>query len=220
MSAFDVTTRYVTSDFRTSPLMALTDLLGLKRFSQQIKDAPDFYGSILSGIVVYRHLSRSERMGINYAVQREMAPCTLQDRLMILIGDLSVQPYWCMWSLSDEEVKEFYEYNKDLAAAVGQFNPVDLPPITVATLASGLYLVSKKGAKATLTQSTSSVAASPLVLATARKFGVGPNGLRALGGAAVAALIVISGLNIMAKNNSAQAKKELAARGLLVYKDL
>jgi len=41
-----------------------------------------------------------------------------------------------------------------------------------------------------------------------------------LGAAALPALIVISGLNIMAKKEAANAKRELAARGLLVYEDL
>lgn len=38
--------------------------------------------------------------------------------------------------------------------------------------------------------------------------------------AAVPTLIVLSGLNIMAKHESGKARRELAARGLLVYDDL
>jgi hypothetical protein len=102
MGAVDVTSRYVTSDFRSSPLIALADLLGLKRFSAQIKSSPEFYGPILSGICLYRHLSTAARITINRAIVREMAPCSLQTNLMGLITDLSVQKYWYMWSLSDE----------------------------------------------------------------------------------------------------------------------
>lgn len=56
----------------------------------------------------------------------------------------------------------------------------------------------------------------------ARKFGWTPALAlaRAVGVAAVPTLIVLSGLNIMAKHESGKARRELAARGLLVYDDL
>jgi hypothetical protein len=116
-------------------------------------------------------------------------------------------------------VKEFFKYNQTVASITNQFNPVSSPP-TLATLAGSVYLLSTKGANAVISQLSSSLSTSPLVFATAKKFGIGGESLRIIGGAGVAAIIVISGINIMAKNSSARAKRELAARGLLMYKNL
>lgn len=65
MNSNTATSRYVTSDFRSSPLLALTDLLGLQQYAVDIIKAPEFYGPVLSGITVFRHLSPAEKMSIN-----------------------------------------------------------------------------------------------------------------------------------------------------------
>ena len=57
-------------------------------------------------------------------------------------------------------------------------------------------------------------------MAVGRRFGLSPAAVKTLGLVSIPALIVISGLNIMAKKQAGQAKQELAARGLLIYKDL
>lgn len=139
---------------------------------------------------------------------------------MNLVSDQSVQPYWYMWSLSDEEVMDFFTFSSTTATATNQFNPLSTPEATVATLAGAAMIIAKGGPQAAASQVASSLRKSELVMAVARRFGLGPEAVRALGVASVPAIIVISGLNIMAKKQAAQAKRELAARGLLVYGDL
>jgi len=79
--------RYITPDFRMSPLLALADLLGLKHHSRQIEESPDFYGLILTGITLYRHLSTADKIQVNHAIVKEMPSSSLQTKLMGLISD-------------------------------------------------------------------------------------------------------------------------------------
>ncbi len=220
MNSNTATSRYVTSDFRSSPLLALTDLLGLQQYAVDIIKAPEFYGPVLSGITVFRHLSPAEKMSINRRIVEGMPGSHLQTRLYTLISDLSVQRYWYMWSLSDDELTEFFNFNNDVASITDQFNPISSKPATVATLAGGIYAISQQGAKGYASSTVASVLRSPLVTAVGRKFGLNRQGLKTLGGVGAASLIVISGVNIMARKNSDRAKRELAARGLLAYSDL
>lgn len=220
MSSPAVTTRYVTADFKNTPLIALADLMGLKNYIAEISKAPEVYSPILSGIAVYRHLPSAERQNINRAIINRTPHSNLTARLMNLVSDQSVQPYWYMWSLSDEEVKEFFTFSSTTAEVTGQFNPLSFPDLTAAAVATSVYVMANEGPRAVASRALSPLKKSELVMAVARRFGLGPEAVRALGVAAVPALIVISGLNIMAKRQAALAKRELAARGLLVYGDL
>ena len=169
-----LSSRYITPDFRTSPLLALTDLLGLKQYSHRITESPEFYGSILTGATLYRHLSAADKMQVNHAIVREMPPCDLQTKLMGLVSDLSVQKLWYMWALSDDEVLEFFNYSSNVAGVTKQFNPVETPSATIASIAGGAYLLSKKGSRAVLSKAASSVTTSPLVLAMGKKIRTRP----------------------------------------------
>ena len=58
MSTPAVSGRYVTADFRQSPLLALADLMGLSNYQAQLAKAPELYAPILNGIAVYRTCPR------------------------------------------------------------------------------------------------------------------------------------------------------------------
>lgn len=220
MSIPNVSERYVTADFNNAPLIALADLMGLKRYKAEISRAPEIYSPILSGIAVFRHLPEPKQRRVNRAIIEGIPGSHLQSRLRMLVANQSVQPCWYMWSLSDEELKEFYNFSSNTAGLTNQFNPLNLPDLTVASVAGGIYFLASKGRRAAASQALSSLQKSELVTAVGQRFGLGQGAVTALGRIALPALLVISGINIMAKNQSAQAKRELAARGLLAYKGL
>lgn len=139
---------------------------------------------------------------------------------MGLIGELSVQSRWYMWSLSDEELIEFFRFSRNKEQTTDQFNPLSLPDFTVGSVATGIFLMSQKGPRAFVSAQLKALKESELIRVVARKLGAGSQLAGTLGTLSVPAIIVISGLNIMAKNESAMAKKELAARGLLAYSEL
>ena len=215
-----VSGRYVTADFRQSPFMALADLMGLSNYQAQLAKAPEVYAPILNGIAVYRHLPSQERSAINAQIIYDIPRNSLTTRLMDLISDLSVQRFWYMWSLSDAELQEFFEFSSRKRDIAGQFNPLSFPEVTVTSVASWVYVSSRGGPRALASEALASLGKTELVEEVARKFGWAPKLARSAGITAVPTLIVLSGLNIMAKHESDKARRELAARGLLVYEDL
>lgn len=215
-----VADRYVTADFKHAPLIALADLMGLSSYEEEIVRNAEIYSPILSGIAIHRHLPRAQHSQVLYDIRHKVPPSHLQSKLDMLVGDQYAQPYWYMWSLSDEELKEFYAETSATAKVTDQFNPLGVPSLTVATVAVGVYRVANGGAVAAASNALSSLRKSELVMAVGRRLGLGPAVVQALGALALQALIVISGVNIMAKKNATRAKRELAARGLLAYEDL
>lgn len=140
--------------------------------------------------------------------------------LRTLISDQSVQRFWYMWSLSGEELKEFYRFSKRKAEITDQYDVIDLPSPTVATLAAAVYAIAEKGIKSYASEIVSTTLRAPIVQETSRKLGLGAVQAQTLGGTTVAALICISVVNFMAHKESDKARRELAARGLLAYSDL
>jgi hypothetical protein len=80
--------------------------------------------------------------------------------------------------------------------------------------------MSQKGPRAYINEAVASVRQSELVKEVARRLGFNNKLVSAMGALSVPSIIVISGLNIVAKKESNKARRELGARGLLVYNDL
>lgn len=140
--------------------------------------------------------------------------------LRTLMSDQSVQRFWYMWSLSDEELQDFYRLSRSKAAITDQYDMIDAPTPTIASLAVAVYAIAEKGIKSFASEIISATLRAPIVQETAKRLGLGAIQAQAIGGAAVAALICISVVNYMAHHESDKAKRELAARGLLAYDDL
>ncbi|UDL05816.1 hypothetical protein [Marinobacter sp. CA1] len=212
--------RYTTADFRSTPLIALADLMGLSEHQVQIARNPELYSPILNGIALYRHLPASDRRQVNSAIIHDVPYGGLTTKLMGLIGDLSVQRFWYMWSLSDDELLEFFQFSKDKEKLTSQFSPLSLPDFTISSIATGVFLMSQKGPRAFVSAQLQALKESELVKEVAKRLGLSNRIVGALGAFSVPSLIVISGINIMAKKESEMARKELAARGLLAYSEL
>ncbi|NWO08210.1 MAG: hypothetical protein HLX50_21625 [Alteromonadaceae bacterium] len=214
-----VTVRYVTADFNNAPLLALADLMGLGQYKGQIGASPEIFTPILNGIAVFRHLGASERMGVNRMIHNNVRGMLLQ-KLVGLVADQSVQQYWYMWSLSDQELLEFYNYSKWKRESTRQFNPLALPGVTVAGVAGAVYSMSSNGPRAYIRGEIESLKNTELVETVAERLGFAKKIASGIGVASIPAIIVISGLNIMAKGEHEKVRRELAARGLLVYSEL
>lgn len=214
------TERYVTADFTSSPLLALADLMGLGQYKEQIGASPELYTPILNGIVVFRHLERADRADVNRLILENVPRGMLFQKLRMLIGDLSVQHLWHMWSLSDDELLEFFNFSKKKLQVTDQFNPLSLPDFTVAGVAGAVYAYSRKGRRALVQETVDKLKDTELVQEVAERMGFAKKLAKGVGIASIPTFIVISGLNIMAKGEHEKARRELAARGLLVYSDL
>lgn len=153
-----------------------------------------------------------------------MPPGRLQAKLRNLIVMQRVQPYWFMWALSDEELQSFFRLNSNVAKVTGHLLPVTpesiIGGLTVAGLATAVYEVSARGGGAVAREQVRALASSRLVEAISKSLGVSERSMRGTGSAAIPIAIVVSGLNVMARNGSERARRELTARGLLAYRDL
>lgn len=224
MEASTVLSRYVTADFKAAPVLALAELMGFRGHELvYIENAPELYAPILTGLASHRHLSRFEQRAVNQRIMR--LPVNQQDRYFGLLAAQRVQPFWFMWSLSDEEVRSFFEYNKATAQFTKQFNIFALSSITAGGVATAAYEVSQKGAKEAANDTARKLLKSPLAEKVAemfaKRFSVDKKELAiGLGAGASASIIVISALNIMANKSSERAKRELIARGLLAYNEI
>lgn len=217
--------RYVTSDFKATPVLALADLMGFSaEHKRQITSDLEFYGSLLCGVAIHRHLDERAHIDVNRRINLQVPPSRLQSKLRELVVMQRVQPYWFMWSLSDEELREFFEFNASVAKVTGHVVPSGLDSIvgglTAAAVATTAYEVATKGAKSVARDRIRAVAGSGLVEAVARRLGVSSGSVIQTGYVAIPIAIVIAGLNVMAKNSSDRARRELSARGLLAYDDL
>lgn len=90
----------------------------------------------LTGLILYRHLSRREEREVNRHWQT--LPQVLQMKLRQKRSSILANPMWGIWSLSNEELiekKEFVSAFNDVAAKAG------IPSLS----AAGLYKVFKQG---------------------------------------------------------------------------
>jgi len=211
--------RYVTADFKNASLHALADLMGLGQYKEQIGSSPEIYTPILNGIAVYRHLGAADRISVNRMIHNNVRGMLFQ-KLIGLVADQSVQHFWFTWSLSDIELMDFYSFSKKKLELTSQFNPIELPDVTVLGVAGAVYGMSKQGSRAYAREKIESLKNTELFEAVAERLGFTKKLAAGIGILSVPTIIVISGLNIMAKGEHDKARRELAARGLLVYREL
>lgn len=221
METMDIPSRYVTADFRSKPVVALAELMGLE--GQElvlVENAPDIYSPILSGIASHRHLPRLEAIDVNRKITL-LTNVPIRDRLLGLIALQKVQKYWFMWSLSDEELWSFFEHSKLTETITGQFNNIAVPAsITAGGVASTIYQVSQHGVRGAAAETAKGLLDSPATKKVAKLITNNPEAARAIGGGAVACLLVITVLNAVASRQASTAKRELRARGLLAYSEM
>lgn len=164
-------------------------------------------------------MEAADRLNVNRLIHNNAHGMLLQ-KLIGLVADQSVQHYWFMWSLSDEELLDFYHFSRKKSEYTSQFNPLELPDVTVLGVAGAVYGMSKQGSREYARSKIESLIKTDLFEAVAERLGFSKRLAAGIGIASVPTIIVISGLNIMAKGEHDKARRELAARGLLVYSEL
>ncbi|EGR2797202.1 hypothetical protein DU976_15190 [Vibrio navarrensis] len=213
MDSLSVTSsRYTHRQHNQEPLKFFIVLMGLEPYKNDLHRENQSL-SLLSGIVLYRHLSKPDQRKVTSSVLN-LKNNRLKSKLYGMIGQIVANPYWFCWSLSDSELKSYYNSNKkisDLLSSLG----FDVPTISVGVLAAGAYSVFNEGMKTTVTKGLTSIASSNKVLETAKELGlrkrlVGESG-RMLG----AFVIMIIGFNAMQTKGMKDARKELILRGLI-----
>lgn len=67
----------------------------------------------MSGVILYRHLNRLDRMSVMKMIQGLSHP-QLQNELRVKCLDPLINPQWAEWSLTNEELKEVLDFHNQL----------------------------------------------------------------------------------------------------------
>lgn len=211
--------RYTTPQFRIDPVGSLAKLMDLQAVMPEIRENSSTVFPILCGIIVYRHLDRAAKQDVNRAILHGIPRSRLTTHLMGLVGELSRHHNLYAWSLTDDELRAYYESNKNMAEILSGIGVSAISTPSVAAVAAAIYEVAKNGVKAQARATVKTKTSTPRVAEVAKKMGVGPELARGLGMATLAALAAMTLLYTNASGNQKRAEKEQALRNLTRLED-
>lgn len=190
-------------------------LMDLEGFSTKLEKL-DGAMYILTGIVTYRCLHHHEKQRINAAMLNlRNYDGPLFGHLYGLISLINANPYWYCWSLSDDELRQFFNVNDSAKSALSYIGVDVSGLITVSGIAGALLAVYKGGAKTGLISTAAQAANYTLTKDVATAGKAGSNIVKSAAVAAACVTIFASVLLAMTSTNAKNAKRELMLRGLL-----
>lgn len=212
---------YVTAQYRDDPLGFLIELIRLDAHEKALRKL-DSSLYLLIGLTAHRHLPQVEQVAITREIYHHLVgrdtPRDIRsamDRLYGIIGQLRVQPYWFSWSLSDSELRSYYETNRDFANAIERLGlDFGVQALSVTGLAAGLVKLSQNGIGSTVTSGLRRSLNVNLAEQLAKE-SMRANLMRASGIGAAMVTVFASILHVQWSRSERQARRELMARGLL-----
>jgi len=92
-------------------VIELSKVIGIPINYKLIRD--EQYVTLLSGIILYRHLDRLEREDVMARIY-QLEDRRLQGKLVDIVTQNIVNPLAGMWSMSDKEINEYLSVNKEI----------------------------------------------------------------------------------------------------------
>ncbi|MGY5818908.1 hypothetical protein [Vibrio cincinnatiensis] len=144
----------------------------------------------------------------------------LKASLYGLVSQVVANPYWFSWSLSDKELRCFFDTNRNINDAL-QIVGLDVNgPMTVVGVAAFLFSAANEGLKKAsqnvATQMKKEITRSPVAEIT-NKLGLTK---QAASTASAILVVMVSVIAYQTNSNAKDAQKELHRRGLLQMEDL
>ncbi|KPZ51614.1 hypothetical protein AN391_03963 [Pseudoalteromonas sp. P1-13-1a] len=208
---------YVTEQYKADPIGFLINILDAKKIENQIRNEDDIL-SILTGLVAYRQLSRYKQTQLNAAILA-IKSGPVKEYLYGLVAQLAFNPKWFSWSMSDKELRAFFENNKDLAKATAVLGVATVGTSVPAILES-LLNIKKTGVKAAAKDAIVKASNSEVGKAAASQFTKNSKVLIGSSYAAAYVTVISTFLWYCSSKNEADAKKELILRGLIKLEDI
>lgn len=202
----------------SDPVKYYASLIGLEKYESRLKKHASAI-PIMTGIVLYRQLPKNKQSMILKQILG-LSDNQLKASLYALVSQIVANPYWFSWSLSDSELREFFDTNKEVNDAL-KIVGLDISiPLTVAGVSAFLYSASEKGligaSQSVSNQLKKAITSSP-VAQIGSKMGL----TRQVASRASAVLVVlVSVISYQTSSNANDAQKELLRRGLLKVDDL
>lgn len=202
----------------SDPVKYYAKLIGLERYESRLKKQAVAI-PIMAGIVLYRQLPKNKQSMILKQIL-DLVDNQLKASLYALVSQIVANPYWFSWSLSDSELREFFDTNKGVNDALKVVGLDITIPLTVAGVSAFLYSASEKGligaSQSASSQLRKAITSSP-VARIGSKMGLTK---QAASRASAILVVLVSVIAYQTNSNANDAQKELLRRGLLKADDL
>ncbi|MGR5212383.1 hypothetical protein ACPV4A_17665 [Vibrio rotiferianus] len=206
------------SKIGADPVKYYASLIGMEKHESCLKKQANAI-PIMTGIVLYRQLPKNKQSQILKQILG-LSDNQLKASLYGLVSQVVANPYWFSWSLSDSELREFFETNKGVTDALKVVGLDITVPLTVAGVAAFLYSANEKGligaAQKASVQLKKTVTSSP-VAQVGMKMGLTK---QAASRASAILVVMVTVIAYQTNSNAKDAQKELLRRGLLKADDL
>ncbi|WP_045464422.1 hypothetical protein [Vibrio hyugaensis] len=206
------------SKLGADPVKYYASLIGMEKHESRLKKQTNAI-PIMSGIVLYRQLPKNKQSQILKQILG-LSDNQLKASLYGLVSQVVANPYWFSWSLSDSELREFFDTNKGVTDALKVLGLDITIPLTVAGVAAFLYSANEKGvigaSQKASEQLKKTVTSSPVA-----QVGMKMELTKQAASRASAILVVmVTVIAYQTNSNAKDAQKELLRRGLLKADDL
>ncbi|HCE2191233.1 TPA: hypothetical protein NGT20_004634 [Vibrio parahaemolyticus] len=206
------------SKIGADPVKYYASLIGMEKHESCLKKQANAI-PIMTGIVLYRQLPKNKQSQILKQILG-LSDNQLKASLYGLVSQVVANPYWFSWSLSDSELREFFDTNKGVTDALKVVGLDITVPLTVAGVAAFLYSANEKGligaAQKASVQLKKTVTSSP-VAQVGMKMGLTK---QAASRASAILVVMVTVIAYQTNSNAKDAQKELLRRGLLKADDL
>ena len=145
--------RYPTFENNKDLIRFLGDVMGIPASMTDTVSSQEKCASAMSGVIMYRQLNRIEKMQVMELIY-SLTNKRLVAKLVEKVTDITVQPRWGVWSLSNEELQNIIDFHSEF----GEWsNILGVNPGAYGVGASGWGLIKKARAGVTGTALRSNI---------------------------------------------------------------
>jgi len=215
--SYDLLPKYVSDEVIKDPIGFLAKVVGLEAYLPELRKRGDAQ-YLLTTLISYRAASQKTRMDlIRHVSVNIQNPLDRKIHTMALYT--AVNPYWFSWSLTDKELRNLYDSNKEFTSIMQKLG-FGVGSANVMAMVDFLSEVNSAGLKQGLKKSVYASTNGPLGEKVASKFT--KNSSKAISTGKMSSVVTILAMLLYASSeaNESMAKEELYERGLIRKSDL
>lgn len=206
---------YNFAEAKTDPIKHFSFLVGLDKHLSVLQKDESKVLKLLTGIVLYRQLSRLDKQKTLEIAQSYNNPALFSSVQQIVALNIA-NPNWNMWSLSDQELRSFFNSNKAVYDFISKWLITVDGKFEAGFMIGAIYAIASEGPSSFI----KGQAAIPALEAALSKLKISTSATKASGRAFLALVLMASVMKKFKDVEIKQAKIELLNRGLLQPGDL
>ncbi|GAA5213204.1 hypothetical protein ACFSJ3_00280 [Corallincola platygyrae] len=212
---------YKLEDAAQEPVIYLSKLMKLDQHYPFIRSNKDKVLPVLTGVLLYRQLSRFEQNKV-LPLAKSLGNEKFLGAIQVLLAQNVANPNWNKWCLSDKELREFFDSNKTVSDLINSwFFTID-PKLEASWIAALIFGVSTTGLKGWIADVSGAGMVKQTAPQVAKQTGlkITKSGVNTAARYFIVVTILASVMKGMSDADMKQARAELLRRGLLTVKDL